>query len=128
MSNPERHQIEVVIVNRTGLHTRPAKEFVQVATQFASVIEVSKDGRPVNGKSIMGLMSLLAPQGDPGYSHTLEGPDDMPAHIRSAVTSTGLSLPVMDRRPALGTWQGIYLCEHRDAPHRRHIAAHLIGE
>ena len=57
-----------------------------------------------------------------------EGPDDMPAHVRSALTATSLSIPVAKGRPALGTWQGIYLYEHRDAPHRRRVAAHLIGE
>ena len=66
---------------------------------------------------------------DPGlYRHTLEGPDDMPAHIRAALTTTSLSIPVTDGRPALGTWQGIYLFEHRDRPHRRHLALHLLGE
>ena len=89
---------------------------------------IQENADPSVRRDLERFLSLLAPQGDPGYSHTLEGPDDMPAHIRSALTSTGLSIPVMEGRPALGTWQGIYLCEHRDAPHRRHIAAHLIGE
>lgn len=62
------------------------------------------------------------------YRHTVEGPDDMPAHIRSALTLTSLSIPVAGGRPALGTWQGIYLFEHRATPHRREIALHVIGE
>ncbi len=62
------------------------------------------------------------------YRHRMEGPDDMPAHIRSALTQTSLSIPVERDRPVLGTWQGVYLYEHRDAPHTRHVAAHLIGE
>ena len=70
----------------------------------------------------------LVPQGDPLFRHTCEGPDDMPAHVRAALTSTSLSVPVLERRPALGTWQGIYLYEHRDAPHSRSIAAHLVGD
>lgn len=66
---------------------------------------------------------------DPGlYRHGAEGPDDMPAHIRSLLTSTNLSIPVADGRPVLGTWQGIYLYEHRDRPHRRCIHLHLSGE
>ncbi len=66
---------------------------------------------------------------DPGlYLHRMEGPDDMPAHIRSALTQTSLSIPVSRGRPVLGTWQGIYLYEHRDAPHGRTIAGHLVGE
>ena len=61
------------------------------------------------------------------YRHTVEGPDDMPAHIRAALTLTQLSVPVERGRMALGTWQGIYLFEHRRAPHRRRIKLHLIG-
>ncbi len=74
------------------------------------------------------FLSRLIPDGDPLLRHTAEGPDDMPAHVRSALTATSLSLPVSAGRPALGTWQGIYLYEHRVAPHRRHIAAHLMGQ
>jgi len=70
----------------------------------------------------------LVPPGDPLLRHTAEGPDDMPAHLRAALTSTTLSIPVVGGTPALGTWQGIYLYEHRDHPHRRRIVAHLIGE
>ncbi len=62
------------------------------------------------------------------YRHTTEGPDDMPAHIRVALTQTSLSIPVRDGRLALGTWQAIYVFEHRDKAHDREIAAHVIGE
>jgi secondary thiamine-phosphate synthase enzyme len=62
------------------------------------------------------------------YRHTAEGPDDMPSHIRAALTATSLSIPVRDGALALGTWQGLYLFEHRDAPHRRELLLHLIGE
>jgi len=62
------------------------------------------------------------------YRHTVEGPDDMPAHIRAALTLTQLSIPVEHGRMALGTWQGVYLFEHRAAPHRRSVLLHLIGE
>ena len=62
------------------------------------------------------------------YLHRMEGQDDMPAHIRSALTQTSLSIPISGGRPVLGTWQGIYLYEHRDAPHARRIAGHLVGE
>jgi len=70
----------------------------------------------------------LVKENDPNFRHTLEGPDDMPAHIRSALTATQLSIPVINGRMSLGTWQGIYVFEHRRAPHRRVVAAHLIGE
>jgi secondary thiamine-phosphate synthase enzyme len=62
------------------------------------------------------------------YRHTTEGPDDMPAHIRSALTQTSLTIPVKDGAPMLGTWQAVYLFEHRDAPHKRELVLHLIGE
>ena len=74
------------------------------------------------------FMSRLVPDGDPVFRHDSEGPDDMPAHVRTALTATSLSIPVLDGTPALGTWQGIYLYEHRTAPHRRRVAGHLLGE
>jgi secondary thiamine-phosphate synthase enzyme len=70
----------------------------------------------------------LVPDGDKIFFHTCEGPDDMPAHIRTALTTVNLSLPLCDGRLALGTWQGIYLWEHRHAPHSRSVAIHFIGE
>lgn len=66
--------------------------------------------------------------GDPAFRHTSEGSDDMAAHIRSALTQTHLSIPLVQGRLALGTWQAIYLFEHRTAPHKRNIVLHLIGE
>ena len=62
------------------------------------------------------------------YRHTTEGPDDMPAHIRAALTQTSISIPVQRGQWLLGTWQGLYLFEHRDAPHHREIVLHIIGE
>ena len=62
-----------------------------------------------------------------GWVHEVEGPDDMPAHIRAALTDTQLSIPVLDGKPALGTWQGIYVWEHRQRGHRREVIVHVIG-
>jgi secondary thiamine-phosphate synthase enzyme len=70
----------------------------------------------------------LVPEDNRIYRHTYEGPDDMPAHIRAALTQTHLSVPVLDGDIALGVWQAIYVFEHRRAPHERRIALHLIGE
>lgn len=70
----------------------------------------------------------VAPEDNRLYRHTLEGPDDMPAHIRSALTATQLSIPVTGGKLALGTWQGIYVFEHRAMAHRRRIVLHLLGE
>ena len=71
------------------------------------------------------FMSDLVPDGDSRFVHTMEGPDDMPAHVRSILTECSLTLPIRDGRLALGTWQGIYLWEHRAAPHERSVLATL---
>ncbi len=73
------------------------------------------------------FMARLVPDGDPGYRHSAEGPDDMPAHIRMALTQVSLTLPVERGRPALGTWQGVFLYEHRHLPMRRHVHLVLLG-
>jgi secondary thiamine-phosphate synthase enzyme len=78
-------------------------------------------------RDLADAFSRLAPR-DADYRHTTEGPDDMPAHIRAALTQTSLSIPVMKRAPALGTWQAIYLFEHRDALHARELMLHVIGD
>jgi secondary thiamine-phosphate synthase enzyme len=70
----------------------------------------------------------LVPESTRWFQHTTEGPDDMPAHIRTALTSASLSIPVREAAPALGTWQAIYVFEHRAIPHRRHVLLHLLGE
>jgi len=74
------------------------------------------------------FMRRLASREPSLYRHTTEGPDDMPAHIRAALTAVSLSIPVSKGRPALGTWQGLYLFEHRDRAHTRAILMHIIGE
>jgi len=70
----------------------------------------------------------IAPENNKLYRHTAEGPDDMPAHIRAALTQTQLSIPVVSGRMCLGTWQGLYVFEHRSGTHRRSVALHLIGD
>ncbi|MBS0490388.1 MULTISPECIES: secondary thiamine-phosphate synthase enzyme YjbQ [unclassified Phenylobacterium] len=70
----------------------------------------------------------IAPEAPGRYAHDDEGPDDMPAHIRTALTGVQLSIPVIGGAPALGTWQGVYLFEHRRRPHRREVALHLLGD
>ncbi len=70
----------------------------------------------------------LVPENEPWYRHVMEGPDDMPAHVKSALTDVSLSIPVAGARPMLGTWQGIYLFEHRARPHSRQVVCHLVGE
>lgn len=74
------------------------------------------------------FFAAIAPEDPSRYEHNDEGPDDMPAHLRTALTGVSLSIPVIDGRLALGTWQGIYLFEHRHAPQQREVALHLLGE
>jgi secondary thiamine-phosphate synthase enzyme len=91
-------------------------------------LTIQENADPQVQDDLLRFLDRLVPDGDPIFRHTSEGPDDMPAHVRSALTSTTLSIPVDGGRPALGTWQGIYLLEHRARPHRRTVVAHLIGE
>ncbi len=72
--------------------------------------------------------NVMVPENAPHYEHTLEGPDDMPAHIKTVLIGESLTLPIRDGAPALGTWQGIYLCEHRDRAGGRRVVATLQGE
>ena len=72
-------------------------------------------------------LNRLVPENDPLYTHTLEGPDDMPAHIKAALTATSLSIPVIDGKPALGTWQGVFLWEHRHHASQRKVLLYLSG-
>ena len=74
------------------------------------------------------FFARLVPDGDPLFEHTTEGPDDMPAHVRTALTQTHLSIPLVDGRLVLGTWQGIYLYEHRLDGQAREVVMHLVGE
>ncbi len=78
-------------------------------------------------RDLSGWLDRIAPEGT-HYDHDSEGPDDMPAHLKQVLTGTTLSIPVAGGAPLLGTWQGVFLAEHRAAPHRREIALHLIGE
>ena len=91
-------------------------------------LTVQENADPDVRHDLEGYFSRIVPEDDPHYRHTLEGPDDMPAHVRSALTQTQLTIPVNRGRPVLGTWQGIYVFEHRRAPHRRRVFLHLLGE
>jgi len=106
---------------RTGLLT----VFVQ-HTSASLVIQENADPDVV--RDLNDFFARVAPEDNRLYRHTVEGPDDMPAHIRAALTQTHLSIPVHDGRLALGTWQGIYVFEHRTAHHRRSVLLHLLGE
>ncbi len=77
---------------------------------------------------LQAFFNRLVPDGDSLFTHTVEGPDDMPAHVRTALTQTSLSIPIIDSKLALGQWQGIFLFEHRHMPSTRRIIMHIIGE
>jgi secondary thiamine-phosphate synthase enzyme len=91
----------------------------------ASLI-VQENADPDVQADLLTAFRRLAPE-NAGYRHTTEGPDDMPAHIRAALTQVNLSIPVENGAPALGTWQAIYVFEHRDAPQTRRVVLHLLG-
>ncbi|HVV02280.1 MAG TPA: secondary thiamine-phosphate synthase enzyme YjbQ [Verrucomicrobiae bacterium] len=89
---------------------------------------IQENADPDVRRDLEAFLARLVRDGDPLFVHTAEGDDDMPAHIRSALTAVNLSIPVSGGEPSLGTWQGIYLWEHRKAPHSRKIALHFVGE
>ena len=118
--------------------TRPVVEWVAgqgMATGLLTVwcrhtsasLTVQENASPAVREDILRFFEQLVPEGE-GYSHDDEGPDDMPAHLRAMLTETSLSIPVADGQLVLGTWQGLYLFEHRRAPHRRELVLHLMGE
>ena len=112
-------------VRTTGVGTGLLTLHVQ-HTSASLVVQENAD--PEVMRDLERFFQRLVPPGDALFRHTAEGPDDMPAHVRSALTTTTLSIPVRGGTPALGTWQGIYLYEHRRRPHRRTVVAHLLGE
>ena len=89
---------------------------------------IQENAAPAARRDLEAYFERIAPEDMSAYTHNDEGPDDMPAHLRSALTQTQLTIPVQAGRPALGTWQGIYLFEHRRQPPSRHIVLHLVGE
>ena len=89
---------------------------------------IQENAAPAARADLEAYFARIAPEDPTIYSHNEEGPDDMPAHLRSALSQVQLSIPLAGGRLALGTWQGIYLFEHRRRPHRRTLALHLIGD
>jgi secondary thiamine-phosphate synthase enzyme len=101
---------------------------VHVFVQHTSCsLTITENADPDVRRDLETVMARLAPDGDPAYRHDAEGPDDMAAHARSMLSGTSLSVPVGGGRLLLGTWQGIYLWEHRTAPHRRHVVVTVLG-
>ena len=112
-------------VGEAGITTGLCHLFIRHTS--ASLI-LCENADPDVRRDLETFMLRVVPDGDPDYLHVSEGPDDMPAHVRSVLTQTDLNIPVRSGRCALGTWQGIYLWEHRRAPHRRTVIVTVNGD
>lgn len=112
------------VVSDSGISTGLCHIFIRHTS--ASLI-INENADPDVQRDLETFLGELVPDGDPRYVHTAEGPDDMPAHVRALLTDTDLTVPVTDGRLALGTWQGIFLWEHRHRPHRREIVVSVAG-
>lgn len=110
---------------RSGLQTGMLTLYIQ-HTSASLLINENYDGDVL--VDMEAFFNRLVPDGDPLFIHTVEGPDDMPAHIRAALTQTHLSIPLLNGVAALGQWQGVFLYEHRHIPAKRKVLLHLIGE
>lgn len=109
-------------VKATGVRDGLCTVMIQ-HTSASLVIQENAD--PSAARDLEAWLDRLVPEGDPHFTHTTEGPDDMPSHVKAALTATTLGIPVVDGRLALGTWQGIYVWEHRRTPHLRRCVAHV---
>jgi secondary thiamine-phosphate synthase enzyme len=113
------------VVGAAGIDNGLCNVFVRHTS--ASLL-ISENADPAVGRDLESFMQRIAPDGSPDYEHDAEGPDDMPAHIRSVLTNTTLSVPIAAGRLMLGTWQGIYLWEHRLRGHSREVIVTVMGE
>ncbi len=113
------------VVTRSGIRTGACQVFVQ---HTSASLMLCENADPDVRRDLESFMARLVPDGDPLFRHTSEGPDDMPAHVRSVLTHTSLAVPVQAGRCALGTWQGIYLWEHRAAGSTRRVLVTVQGE
>ena len=111
-------------VRESGVETGLCNVFIR---HTSASLMLCENADPTVRLDLESFMNRLAPDGDPLFRHIAEGPDDMPAHVRSVLTHADLNLPVRDGRCDLGTWQGVFLWEHRQAPHRRRITVTVSG-
>ena len=111
-------------VARAGFSEGLCTLFIQ-HTSASLLIQENAD--PSAQRDLESWHARLVPENDPLYTHTQEGPDDMPAHVKSALTATSISIPIVDGRLALGTWQGVFLWEHRLRGHRRRVTVTVVG-
>lgn len=112
-------------VRASGVRTGLCHLFIRHTSASMMLCE---NADPAVRRDLETFMARQVPDGDPAFTHTAEGPDDMSAHVRSILTQSDLNIPVRDGRCALGTWQGVYLWEHRTAPHERCVIVTVQGE
>lgn len=112
-------------VRASGIRTGLCHLFIRHTSASMMLCE---NADPAVRRDLETYMVRQVPDGDPMFTHTAEGPDDMPAHVRSVLTQSDINIPVRDGRCALGTWQGVYLWEHRTAPHARRVIVTVQGE
>lgn len=135
--------------SRTLIIDTPGRGLVEITTEAAAFVRaagiadglltafcrhtsasllIQENADPDVRHDLDAFFARLSPDDQPGWRHNNEGPDDMSAHIRSVLTQTSIAIPLVDGRLVLGTWQGLFLWEHRDRPYRREVVLHLIGE
>ncbi|MBE2214550.1 MAG: YjbQ family protein [Opitutaceae bacterium] len=112
------------IVRRSEVRTGLVSVFCQHTSCSLLIME---NADPTARQDLEAWLERLAPDGDPHYTHDAEGPDDMSAHLRMALTRTHETIPIAASRLLLGTWQGLFLCEHRTSPHRRRLVVTVVG-
>ena len=113
------------VVARSGVTTGLCVVF---CPHTSASLVLTENADPSARADLLGWLARIAPDGDPRTTHDAEGDDDMAAHLRSAVTRSSETIPVAGGRLALGTWQGVFLAEHRTSPHRRKLVVHVLGE
>lgn len=122
---PGLHEITgevAAAVSSTGLAEGLCTVFLR---HTSASLTIQENADPSARRDLERWLDRLVPENDPLFTHTSEGPDDMPSHVKAALTATSLAIPVVDGRLALGTWQGIYLWEHRRRRHRRQLVIHV---
>lgn len=112
------------VVERAKVREGLCTVFIQ---HTSASLTIQENADPSAKRDLERWLARLVPENDPLYTHTMEGPDDMPSHIKAILTATSLSIPVDRGRLVLGTWQGIYLWEHRRRPHTRRVVVSVIG-
>ena len=129
ISTPGRGSISLTaevqrVVRESGAEAGVCSVFVH---HTSASLMICENADPDVRRDLESFLARLVPDGDPIFRHAAEGPDDMPAHIRSILTQASLSIPIHAGRCDLGTWQGIYLLEHRTAPHRRRVTVSVLS-